>query len=128
MLFTDLRHFSQMLPEDKRSMVTADYDNLTITVQGFTIGVMVSNRQPYSLIELVDSGAPFAFHVKICFDPVPGSDCACDFHIMVEAELNLMMKMLLAPKIREALDKVVDSLVDISEGRMPKDMPSGFGL
>ena len=31
-----------------------------------------------------------------------------------------MMKMLLGSKIQGALDKVVDSLVDLSEGRMPE--------
>ena len=31
-----------------------------------------------------------------------------------------MMKMMLSSKIREALDRVVDGLVSVSEGRMPE--------
>ena len=43
-----------------------------------------------------------------------------------------MLKMLLGNKIQGALDKIVDALVDISEGRMPEGIdpsqfPSGFG-
>ena len=36
-----------------------------------------------------------------------------------------MMKTMLGGKIQQALDKAVDSLVDISEGRMPQ-MPEGM--
>ena len=61
MMFVDLRNFLQFLPEDKRDSVTADYDTLTATVQGFKIGVMVKERVPYSKISFVDDGAPFSF-------------------------------------------------------------------
>ena len=38
-----------------------------------------------------------------------------------------MMKMMIGGKIREALDKIVDSLVDISNGVMPEGFdPSNF--
>ena len=52
-----------------------------------------------------------------------------DFWINVTAELNMMMKMMLGSKIKEALDKVVDGLVDASEGRMPAGIdPSKFNF
>ena len=104
--FADMRNFLNMLPEDKRQGVTADF--------------------PYSLIELEDHDAPFHFRVSLHFDAAehPGKT---DFHLEVQAELNLMLKMLLGSKIQGALDKIVDSLVDISEGRMPEGFdPSQF--
>lgn len=128
--FSDMRNFMNMLPEDKREGVTADFDTLDATVQGFHIGVKVKSRVPYSLIEVEDNGAPFRFRVALHFDaaPQPGKT---DFHIDLSAELNLMLKMVLGGKIQGALDKVVDALVDISEGRMPEgfnpsDFPAGF--
>ena len=128
--FSDMRNFLNMLPEDKRQGVTVDFDTLDATVQGFHIGVRVKSRVPYSLIEVEDNGAPFRFTVALHFDaaPQPGRT---DFHIDVSAELNLMLKMVLGGKIQGALDKVVDALVDISEGRMPEgfdpsDFPAGF--
>ena len=50
---------------------------------------------------------------------------------MLEAELNFMMKTLLGGKLKDALDKVVDGLVAMSEGRMPEGIdpsmyPEGF--
>ena len=130
LLFSDMRNFLNMLPEDKKQGVTADFDSITATVQGFRVGVRVKSRVPYSLIELEDSDAPFHFLVAIHFDPAaPGQT---DFHIDLSAELNLMLKMLVGNKVQGALDKIVDALVDISEGRMPEgfdpsQFPSGFG-
>ena len=119
MAFVDMRNFMQFLPEDKKEGVTADYDSIQATVQGFTIGVKVVDRVPYSKIEFADDGAPFQFRLAMHFDAA-SDPYKTDFQITLDADLNLMMKMLLGSKIHGALDKVVDSLVDLSEGRMPE--------
>ena len=120
MSFTDLSNFVRMLPEDKREMITADMDTLSATIQGFNVGIKVHERVPYSRIDLVDYGAPFAFHIVVHFDPSREDAYKTDFWITVEADLNLMMKMMLSGKIQEALDKVVEGLVDASNGKMPE--------
>ena len=126
MAFVDMRNFVRMLPEDKKAGVEADYDSIHATVQGFNIGVKVTERVPYSKICYADDGAPFKFGVTLHFDPAT-DPYKTEFQIVVDAELNFMMKTLLGGKIKEALDKVVDSLVDMSEGRMPEGFdPSMF--
>ena len=119
MAFTDMRNFLQFLPEDKKEGVTADYDSIHAMVQGFNIGVKVTDRVPYSKLEFADDGAPFQFKLTMHFDAA-SDPYKTDFQIVLDADLNLMMKMLLGSKIQGALDKVVDSLVDLSEGRMPE--------
>ncbi|MBR2609013.1 MAG: hypothetical protein IKC68_04735 [Bacteroidales bacterium] len=121
MAFVDMRNFVNMLPEDKKNGVTADYDSLHAEVQGFNIGVKVADRVPYSKIEFADDGAPFQFRLAMHFDPA-SDPYKTDYHITLDADLNFMMKTLLGSKIQKALDKVVDSLVDISEGRMPEGL------
>ena len=116
MAFVDMRNFLQFLPEDKKESVEADYDTISATVQGFKIGLMVKERTPYSRIEFIDNGAPFSFGGSLHFDAVPSEPSKTDFH----ADLNLMMKVMLGGKIKDALDKVVDGLVAMSEGRMPE--------
>ncbi|MCQ2184351.1 MAG: hypothetical protein MJY62_02955 [Bacteroidales bacterium] len=134
MAFCDMRHFREMLPEDKKSMVQADFDTVSVNVSGMNIGAKVLSRVPYSSIELVDYGSPVAFHVALHFDAA-GSDT--EFSIELDAELDMMMKMFVGPKIQGALDKMVDSLVDISNGKMPEGVdpsmmsgidPSKFGF
>jgi hypothetical protein len=119
MAFVDMRNFVQFLPEEKRQGVTADYDSIHAEVQGFNIGVKVSDRTPYSKIEYVDDGAPFHFALKLVFDPA-SDPYKTDFQIVLDADLNFMMKTLLGSKLKDGLDKIVDGLVDMSEGRMPE--------
>lgn len=119
MAFVDMRNLVQFLPEDRKADVTADYDTIHAVVQGFSIGVKVTDRIPYSKIVFEDNGAPFQFRLTMHFDPA-GDPYRTDFQIDLDADLNFMMKTLLGSKIQGALDKVVDSLVDLSEGRMPE--------
>ena len=126
--FTDMRNFGQFRPEDKKKGIEADYDSIKGTVQGFNVGVRVSERVPYSRIDFQDDGAPFRFSVSMFFDPAPEAG-KTDFHIEFSADLNFMMKMLLGSKLQDALDKMVTALADASEGRMPEGFdPSQYGF
>ena len=120
MLFVDMRNFVHFLPEEKKEGVTADYDSIHAQVQGFNIGVKVVERVPYSRIVFQDDGAPFTFEVAMFFNPALSNPYKTEFQIILEAELNFMMKTILGGKLKDALDKVVDSLVAMSEGRMPE--------
>lgn len=122
MLFTDMRNFTAMAPAKFKDSMTADFDFLRATVQGFTISVRVDERQPYRLIRIGSSESPVEFVATLHFDPglLPGKT---DFSVEADINLNFMMKTLLGGKIQTALDKAVDALVDISEGRMP-DVPA----
>ena len=127
MVFTDMSNFVRFLPEEKKADVTADFDSLHATVQGFNIGVRITDRVPYSRIDFADDGAPFKFVLSMHFD-ASSDPYRTNYHICLDADLNFMMKTLLGSKLQQALDKVVDSLVDMSEGRMPEGIdPSMFG-
>lgn len=131
MAFVDMRNFVQFIPEDKKGDVTADFDSIHATVQGFNVGVKVAQRTPYSRIEFADDGAPFQFKLAMHFDAASADPYKTDFQIVLEAELNFMMKTLLGGKLKDALDKVVDGLVAMSEGRIPEGIdpsmyPEGF--
>lgn len=130
MIFADMRNFLHFIPEDKKEGVTADYDSIRAVVQGFDIGVRVKERTPYSKMCFVDDGAPFHFEIEMHFD-ASSDPYKTDFQILLNADLNFMMKTLLGSKIQDALDKVVDSFVAVSEGRMPEGIdpsmyPEGF--
>ena len=122
MVFTDLRNFAQMVPADKvQAEIEADFDTLSVTVQGFRIGVRVDDREPYRLIRLGSTDSPVEF-VGVLPSVLEGRT---DFWIDLDANLNFMMKTMLGGKVQQALDKLVDGLVDASEGRMPQ-MPDNW--
>ena len=82
----------------------------------------VTSRTPYSKIEYADDGAPFKFGLKLFFDAA-SDPYKTDFHIELDADLNFMMKTLLGGKLKEALDKVVDGLVAVSNERVCSTIP-----
>jgi len=127
MSFVDMRNFLQFLPEDKKDNVQADFDNLTVSVQGFNIGVTVSDRRPYSKITYSDREAPFHFSANLFFDAVSSEPSKTEFYIELNADLNFMMKMMIGSKLQDALDKMVQGIADMSEGKMPEGVdPSMF--
>lgn len=124
MYFVDMRNFSRTIPSGMEAGLQADYDHLNVSVRGFTFSVKVSERRPYELVEVTDDNAPFHFVARLHFDYA--GPFSTDFSIEIDANLNLMMKAMLGSKIKEGLDKAVDALVAMSEGRMPEGMPDEF--
>lgn len=130
MVFTDMSNFVRFLPEEKKADVTADFDSLHATVQGFNIGVRITDRVPYSRIDFADDGAPFKFALSMHFD-ASSDPYRTNYHISLDADLNFMMKTLLGSKLQDALDKIVDAIAAMSEGRVPEGIdpsmyPEGF--
>lgn len=124
MSFVDLRNFSTMLPPEYKDSVRADYDTLAASVKGMSISIRVDERRPYDRIRVISENSPIEFCILLHFDPC--DDNKTDFSIELDANLNIMLKTMLGGKLKEALDKIVDGLVAVSEGRMPEGMPSSF--
>lgn|SRR5574344_53451 len=126
MSFCDMSNFTRMIPEKykKEIEVSGDYDSLCVTARGFRIGVRVEERRPYSLIRLNSYDSPVEFVCTLNFDQSIMAG-RTDFCIVADANLNFMMKTMLGGKVQDVLDKIVDGLVDASEGKMPQmpDIP-----
>lgn len=119
--FTDLRNFAGSLPQELKAKVEATSDTIVAEVQGFRLGVRITERQPYSLIRLSEEGqSPFPFQVSFHFDPV-GLDSTL-FHMELRAELNVMMKMMLGSRLQEAVDRLTEQIERAAAGQMP-DVP-----
>lgn len=119
--FTDLRNFAASLPPEMKDKVEATADTIVAEVQGFRLGVRITERQPYSLIRLCEEGqSPFPFQVSFHFEPV-GLDSTL-FHIELRAELNVMMKMMLGSKLQEAVDRLTEQIEQAAAGQMPVEV------
>ena len=112
MAFTDMRNFTRMVPADQQVSLQADFDTLTATAQGMSFSARIVERVPYTLIAAEDKDAPFHFSIKFHFDD--GGAGKTDFWVEVDAELNGILKLMIGNKIQEALDKMVDGMVQAS--------------
>jgi len=117
-LFDDFTRFSGNIPSEYQAAVTAQKDSIRLTVKGFSLGVRVKERIPFSYVALEgDELAPFPFTVSFHLAPI-GLDSTL-FHIEVDAELNMMMKMMLGSRLQSALDKLTDQIEAATRGEMP---------
>ncbi len=125
MAFCDMRNFSNLAGAQTQAEIEADYDTLSISIQGFRIGVRIVDREPYRLVRMSSFDSPVEFVGMLRFEPSAVEPGKTDFSIVLDANLNFMMKTMIGGKIQQGLDKAVDTLVEISEGKMPT-MPAGF--
>lgn len=112
--------FSANLPEQYRDKLTVGPDFLLVTVQGLSLGVKVNNRTPFSRIDFEQYGqAPFPFLASFFFEPK--DDDTTFFHLELHAELNMMLKMMLGGKLKDAVEKITDGIAKASTGEMPAE-------
>lgn len=116
--FSDLRRFTENLPEDMRDKVKVEADSIVASAQGMEMGLRVDQRIPYSLISLAETGKfPFPFKINFHFAPV-GIDSS-SFYIELYAELPTMVKMMVGSKLQEMVDKITDQIEQALNGQMP---------
>lgn len=91
-LASDMNNIPMMLPEQAIN-VRASYDNLSFTVQGMgSITLGVSQRVPFSLVQLVPIGkVPFPFCLSI---HIASTGDKCQVMFEIDAELNPLMAMM----------------------------------
>ena len=124
-IFSGPGRIAGVLPEQYRDKVSFGEDTVLIHVQGFELGVKGHSRTPFSKVEYEHYGqSPFPFFIAIFMEPA--SDSTTYFHIELTAELNMMMRMMLGGKLREAVDKITDAIANAAAGKMPDNMPQGW--
>ncbi len=105
-LVSDMTNIPAMLPEQAVN-VKANADTLAFTVQGMgSITLSVSQRVPYSLVQLVPVGKvpfPFVFSIHIAST---GDKCRVMFEI--DAQLNALMAMMAKRPLQNLVDMMAE--------------------
>lgn len=97
------------IPEDKRQNIEVDGEVVSINYAGFGIKVRIADKVPYSKVVYGDLEAPFHFCITVELEPTEIISQTA-LTVTVEADLNLMMKMMLGNKIKEYLDMAVTAV------------------
>lgn len=117
-LFSDLSRFVYNVPEQYKEQVSATADSVNFSYQGINLGIVIDERVPFSLVSLKDDGkSPFTFKIRFVMTPV-GLDSTL-FHIELDAEMNVMLKMVLGNKLQDMVDMVTDQIETVMNGEVP---------
>lgn len=111
LIYESLADFSRFTPliQDKVEGWSADSDHCTFKVSGFTVGLRIVERDPYTLIKIKgDEAAPFEFTFWLQLKEIAPDDTR--MRLVLHVKLNMMMKMMLGGKLRDGLDKMAEQI------------------
>ena len=111
-IFPFISRFDMLTPalRDKVEGWEATEDTCSFTIKGFTVKLRVVERAENKHVKITgdDGGVPIDFSFWIQLHEAGESDTR--IRMVLHAELNMMMRMMIGGKIRDGLDKAVEGL------------------
>ena len=112
-IFPFISRFDMLTPalQDKVEEWSATEDTCSFKVKGFTVALRIVEREENKHIKISGdegAGVPVDFSFWIQLHEVSESDTR--IRMVLHAELNMMMRMMIGSKIQGGLDKAVEGL------------------
>ncbi len=111
-IFPVISSFNNLTPavQDKVEEWQATDDTCSFKVKGFTVKLRVSERvaPKHVKIESDGDGVPMDFAFWIQLQEVADNDTR--FRLVLQVELNMMMRMMIGGKIQGALDQIAEGV------------------
>ena len=111
-IFPLISNFTMLTPAvaDKVEDWQATEDSCSFKVKGFTVGLRIEEKVENKHIKVVGDGGnvPMDFAFWIQLHQVSEGDTR--IRLVLHAELNMMMRMMLGGKLQEGLDKAIEGL------------------
>ncbi len=111
-LYTLISRFDNLTPAvgDKVEEWQADEDRCSFKAKGFTLKLRIDEREENKHIKIVgdEGGAPIDFSFWIQLQSVAPYDTR--FRLVLHAELNMMMKMMVGGKLKDGLDQIAEGI------------------
>lgn len=105
----DFQGLVAAVPEDRKQYIRIEDGMLCLEYAGFCVKIKVAQMTPFSKIVYADAQAPFHFTVTLEMEPAEIITQTL-LTATVDADLNLMMKMMLGGKIQEYLDMIMSAV------------------
>lgn len=131
-VLSDFRNFTPIV-QGKVDDWQATEDSCSFKVKGFTVRLSIVDKQPGSFIKLKgEDGSPLDFTFWIQMKEVSPYDTR--FRLVLHAELNMMMKMMVGSKLKDGIEQMAQQMANAFNGIMPEGfnpedmMASGFNM
>ena len=110
-IYTALASFNNFTPmiQDKVEEWSAEDDHCSFKLKGMTVKLRMVEREPYKLIKIQgDELNPVDFTFWLQLKEVAPYDTR--MRIVVHAELNMMMRMMIGKKLQGAVDQMAEAI------------------
>ena len=111
-IYALVSRFDNLTPAvaDRVEAWQADADTCSFKAKGFTVKLRMDEKVAPKHVKIVGDGIPMDFAFWIQLHKV--SDTDTRLRLVLHTELNMMMKMMIGGKLREALDQIAESMAN----------------
>lgn len=118
-IFAAISRFDNLTPalQDKVGEWQADEEQCSFKVKGLTVKLRMEERVEPKHVKIVgdQGGVPVDFAFWIQLHKV--SDTDTRLRIVLHAELNMMMKMMIGGKLQQAVDQIAEGIARAMNGQ-----------
>lgn len=117
-IYMMISRFDYLTPalQDKVEEWQADEDHCSFKAKGFNVKLKIDEKIAPKHVKIVgDGGIPMDFAFWIQLHAV--SECDTRMRLVLHAELNMMMKMMIGSKIQGALDQIAEGMANAMNGQ-----------
>jgi carbon monoxide dehydrogenase subunit G len=117
-IFQMISRFDHLTPalQDKVEEWQADEDHCSFKAKGFSVRLKIDEKVAPKHVKIVgDGGIPMDFAFWIQLHSV--SECDTRMRLVLHAELNMMMKMMIGSKLQGALDQIAEGMANAMNGK-----------
>ena len=107
---SNFNNFNQLMPNSIKDLETTK-ESCSFSIKGIpTIKLKLGKKTPFSLVSMVADGGKIAFSLNCALEENGDS---CKAKLFFEAELNMMMKMMVEKPLTNFLNILADRLKEI---------------
>lgn len=116
LIFEAISRFDRLTPAlaDKVEEWQATEDTCSFKAKGFTVKLRIADRVAPKHVKIVGDGVPMDFAFWVQLHPVSENDTR--LRLVLHAELNMMLKMMIGSKLQEALDQIAEGMAKAFNG------------
>lgn len=111
-VYAVISRFDNLTPavQDKVEEWTADENHCSFKAKGFTVKLQIIDKEAPKFVKITgdEGGIPVDFNFWIQLHQVSERDTR--IRLVVHADLNMMMRMMIGGKIKTALDQIVETI------------------
>ena len=110
-IISDFTNFSYIIPQQAQNLKVTK-DSCSFSIQGMpTVSLKIHERTPYSIVKMKAEDGKLPFSLTCSLKSLAETQCLVQFHF--EAELNPMMKMMVAKPLGNFLNILSEKLKEI---------------
>jgi len=108
---SDFTNFSTLFPPQVKDLKITR-DNCSFSIDGMpNVSLKITERTPYSCVIMSAEDGKLPFELKCCLEKVDEEKCQAQF--LFNAELNMMMKMMIEKPLTNFLNLLAEKLKEI---------------